>query len=134
MELTVEKRRTWIIALLAVAIIAFLAAVAVLFTAPDNPGPWLVGALVLLVLALAGELFLLVYSESKKFDEQPADWYEWEKETRGTEELLLRCSNCRETFTVLDDGTRPLHHTCPHCGRAGVLRDAPPPSGEPASS
>ncbi|MGQ0534935.1 MAG: hypothetical protein ACT4PT_02555, partial [Methanobacteriota archaeon] len=39
--------------------------------------------------------------------------------------LKLKCGNCQTVFTVQDTGERPLYHSCPGCGRQGVLRTPP---------
>lgn len=128
MELTVERRRIAFIALLVVAGLAFLVALGATLAASANAGAWLIGSVVVIGLALAGELVLLVWGEQRRFDEAGGEWYDWEKEGKRAEELLLRCPSCKQTFSLLDTGERPLRHSCPHCGRAGVLREPRAPA------
>ena len=40
--------------------------------------------------------------------------------TDGVERTIL-CPKCNETFTFIDNGTRPFRTICPHCGVKGVL-------------
>ena len=122
MELTVQQRRKAFFGLLAVAVVAFLVALVATLAAVPNAGAWLVGAVILLMLALGGEIVLLVWGETKRFDDE-GEWYAWENEARRAQEVILRCSNCRETFTLMDTGERPLRHACPHCGVTGVLKE-----------
>lgn len=133
MELTIEQRRVAFIVLSAVAVASFIVALAATLIASASASAWLYGSAIVLVLALAGEIFLLVWGENKEFDED-GDWYEWEDEATPVDELLLRCPGCSETFTVSDSGERPLRHECPHCGRAGVIRGAAPGAGAASSA
>ncbi|HEC75785.1 MAG TPA: hypothetical protein ENI33_00805 [Thermoplasmatales archaeon] len=32
------------------------------------------------------------------------------------------CSNCKTTFTISDDGIRPVYYACPNCGKEGVIK------------
>lgn len=121
MELSLKARRAAFVVLLVIALAALAVAIVVTVSASADAGTWLIAAVVVLVLALAGELLLLVFRAPNKIDEG-GDWYAWESESKG-EEILLRCPNCKETFTLLDTGERPLKHACPHCGRPGVLND-----------
>lgn len=127
MELSLKARRVSFVVLLVIAIAALAAALYATFSARADASTWLIASVVVLVLALAGELVLLVFREPSKVDEG-GDWYDWESQSKG-EEILLRCPNCRETFTLLDTGERPLKHACPHCGRQGVLNDRPSAKG-----
>lgn len=129
LALDVRTRRIAFVALLVVAALAFVTALVATLRAAPDAGTWLLVSVVVLVLALAGELFLLLYGASRPFDEGDAEWYNWEKEAREAGDLLLRCSSCRQTFTLRDTGERPLRHACPHCGRKGILRDAPKARG-----
>lgn len=126
MELSLKARRIAFVVLLVVALAALAVALWATLSARADAGTWLIAAVVVLVLALAGELVLLVFREKSSVDEG-GDWYNWESQTKG-EEILLRCPNCKETFTLLDTGQRPLKHACPHCGRQGVLNEKPAPS------
>lgn len=36
--------------------------------------------------------------------------------------VTLKCNACAEVFKVEDTGVRPLTHSCPGCGRPGILR------------
>ncbi|MGA1821820.1 MAG: PKD domain-containing protein [Thermoplasmatota archaeon] len=56
--------------------------------------------------------------EPKKKEEPPA-----------ARDLRIRCPACTNVFIVEDDGGRPLHMTCTHCGAKGTI-DAPPPPEE----
>lgn len=122
-------RRTLMLAFAGVAVAAFLVAVVVTILAPANALGWLVAALVVLALALVGEVVVLFLN-----DEGPHK----PRRVPGTEpgsrqgpasvekgdDLLLRCSHCSKTFTTFDTGARPLPTLCPHCGQRGVI-DAP---------
>ncbi len=126
-DLDVRKRRIAFFVLLGVALSAFIVGIVVTVLALESATTWLVAMLAVMVVALALEILLFFWGESRAFDEK-GEWHEWEAEARGGKEILLRCSACRETFTLLDTGERPLRHACPHCGRSGVLREPRPPA------
>lgn len=131
-DLTVERRRQIFMVLAAVAALAFLfALVPTLLALPSAPS-YLVIAVVVLAVDIIVMLVVLLYGETEEFDED-AVWTEEEERYQEPEpegqELLLRCKHCGEVFPVLDDGSRPLRHTCPNCGTSGILRNLPEPSG-----
>lgn len=132
-RLTRERKRLLMMILMGVAVAAFLTALAATLLAPDGATTWLIVALAILALAVAGELVLLVWGDSREFDEK-GEWYDWEKEAKkaAARDLLLRCTGCNQTFPVKDTGERPLRITCAHCGKSGVLKaptQARPPQG-----
>ncbi|HWG89233.1 MAG TPA: hypothetical protein VNZ52_00140 [Candidatus Thermoplasmatota archaeon] len=121
-NLTKERKRLLMMAFMGVAGFALLLALGGTLLAED-PTPWLVTALALLALALAAELVLLVWGDSREFDRN-GEWYDWEKEANraGARDVLLRCTGCNKTFPVKDTGERPLRTQCTHCGKSGVLK------------
>lgn len=126
-----ERRRAFTWGLMGLGLLTIVVAVAVWLTATKYATIAFVVALVVLLLVLVAELALLVVGEAIPFDEQ-GDWHKYAEEaTRPSgEELLLRCTGCGDVFTVIDTGVRPLKTPCPHCGKIGVLKQAP--SGSPA--
>ena len=124
-----ERRKSWTIGLMVVAVVTVVVAGILLYTSPENARTALLTALVVLVLVLVAELALLVVGEAIPFDEQ-GTWNKYTEEaTRPPgEELLLRCTACSEVFTVIDTGVRPLRHACPRCGKIGVLKAPPKPA------
>ncbi len=124
LELTPPQRRNAIIGLLALAGFAFLLALVPTLLAWGAAGAYILTAVVLLALALVGLLVILLWSETADLDA----WTEAEEDALAeeeAEEFLLRCKHCGEVFSVLDDGTRPLRHSCPRCGTTGVIRNVP---------
>lgn len=125
----VGLRRTLLWAFAGVALAALLLAIVVTAIAPVNAVAWLVGALVILALAVIAEVVVLfVGSEGEHRPRRvagavPSRPQAGPASTRA-DDLLLRCSACNRTFTAFDDGARPLSTLCPHCGQRGVI-DAP---------
>lgn len=123
-----DWERTTFLGLMGLAIVALLAAAAATFLAVDYAGAILIGAFVVLALAVLGEIAVLIYGDTEEMDDAEA-WTEAEEEAEreaaASEEYLIRCNSCGETFSVLDDGTRPLQHTCPRCGTSGEISDLP---------
>lgn len=114
--------------LLAVGLAAVLVAVLYVVVFPREAATVLKIVLAILALVLVGEIVLLVVGRSKAFDED-GEWRDWQEETKAAaRELLLRCPTCGNTFPVMDTGERPLRHTCPHCGRIGILRESVDPA------
>lgn len=122
-------RRTLMLVFAGVAFAAFLAAVVVTLLAPSNALGWLIAALVVLMLALIGEVVVLFLNdEGPHKPRRVAGTEPGARQGPGAAEkgddLLLRCSHCAKTFTTFDTGARPLPTLCPHCGQRGVI-DAP---------
>lgn len=123
-----EWQRKALLGLLALAGLAFLAAALATALALRSADAILLAAVVLLALAVAGELALILYGDEPEMeDDEPWTAAEEEAaaEAAADEEFLIRCNQCGETFSVLDDGTRPLRHTCPRCGTSGEISDLP---------
>ncbi len=114
---------------LGLGVVSFLVAVVATFALPNAAEPWLVGAVIGLVIALTGEVVLLVMGGGRVFD-QEEEWYDWEEEAEKPKatQMILKCAKCMRTFPLLDDGTRPLRAECPHCGRGGFLKDPQAPT------
>lgn len=47
-----------------------------------------------------------------------------EKEYKLISDTITRvmCSNCKTTFTISDNGIRPMAYICPNCNREGALK------------
>lgn len=119
--------------LLAVAIAAILVAVLYTLWYPRQAPTVLKIVVAVLFVALLGEIWLLVAGRGQRFDEE-GEWRDWQSETAAaSRELLLRCTTCGNTFPVIDTGERPLRHTCPHCGRVGVLKEPAPADAPPGA-
>lgn len=118
-------RRTLMLALGGVAIAALLVAVLVTAFAVQSAGVWLGVAVALVVLALVGEVLLLVFGEREPREPHKSGHPEVHlgpsAPARVAANLLLRCSACAKTFSAHDDGHRPLATLCPHCGQRGVI-------------
>jgi DNA-directed RNA polymerase subunit RPC12/RpoP len=123
-----ERMRTAFLGLLGLAVVAFVAALVATVMALDSAGAILLAAVVLLAIAVAGEVGIILFAEPDELEEDEA-WTEAEEEAEreaaADEEYLIRCKQCGETFSVLDDGSRPLRHTCPRCGTSGEITDLP---------
>lgn len=123
-----DPQRKALLALLGLAAVAFLAAAVATLLALESASAVLLAAVVLLAVAVVGELVLLLYGDSDEMADDEA-WTEAEEEAEreaaADEEYLIRCNQCGETFSVLDDGSRPLRHTCPRCGTSGEITDLP---------
>ncbi|MHB8585318.1 MAG: FmdB family zinc ribbon protein [Thermoplasmatota archaeon] len=147
MELRTRRILLW--TLLGIAILALFAAGTAILFPNDSSVSLLEGALVVLLLALAGEVVLILMARAEAPQEPEEEWTAAEAATASPSaaqgpaspapapkplpEILLRCTSCGNVFTVVDTGERPLRHACPHCGRVGILRDVPadaaPPGG-----
>lgn len=123
-----DWQRTTFLGLMGLAVVALLAAAAATLLALDQAPAILIGSFVVLALAVVGELAVLIYADDEEMDDHEAwteDEEEAEREAAASEEYLIRCNTCGEQFSVLDDGTRPLEHTCPRCGTSGEIADLP---------
>ncbi len=118
-------RRNLFIGLGGIAVAAVVVAIIVTLVAPDNTVGWLIGALAVLVITLVAEVVLLFMRTDaprapKKKHATPPRPQVGPAGATG-DDMLMRCSNCRQTFTTFDDGRRPLATMCPHCGQRGVI-------------
>lgn len=93
----------------------------------DTVGVVLIAVIVLLIALLATELYVLRRTQPapapaiERMSEASA--HGEPTELRPVRRLTIRCKACGQVFTITDDGTRPLVHACPSCGKSGKLAE-----------
>lgn len=74
---------------------------------------WSIIGVVIYIIFLVMEILMYLASSEEKI-----------KEVKLVSPALKKivCSNCKTTFTISDEGIRPIYYVCPNCGKEGVIK------------
>lgn len=129
-EWTADERRSIVLGVAGAAVLVLVGLVAALVARRGG----LAAPLGLLLVALLAVLAVAFLTDPRVRPAQPAPprGHDLDEGPPVLEETLLsvKCGRCGTVFDVTETGARPLRHTCPGCGAAGVLEAEPPSAGD----